>query len=98
MPLGFVGYWLIFVPKAKLRWRVVLGWLVYPLAYMIFVLVRGSLVGRYPYPFLDGHPGIPPSVIERSHALVWVPHGQPHCGGSEPVDGHKVKIRASGQA
>jgi len=44
---------LIFVPKAKLRWRVVLGWLVYPLAYMIFAVVRGSLVGRYPYPFLD---------------------------------------------
>jgi hypothetical protein len=28
-------------------------WLAYPLGYLAFVLVRGPIVGSYPYPFLD---------------------------------------------
>jgi hypothetical protein len=53
VPVLYVIYWLIFVPKSPLRWKVVLWWLIYPLAYLFCVLVRGALVGRYPYPFID---------------------------------------------
>jgi hypothetical protein len=35
------------------RWRWAAAWLVYPLAYLAFVLIRGAIVHRYPYPFLD---------------------------------------------
>ena len=28
-------------------------WQVFPLLYLIYVLVRGAIVGWYPYPFLD---------------------------------------------
>jgi hypothetical protein len=53
VPVFYAGYWLIFVPKSALRWKNVLLWLTYPLAYLGFVLLRGALSGRYPYPFID---------------------------------------------
>src|SRR5262245_31920628 len=35
------------------RWRWAAVWLIYPVAYLLFVLVRGVIVHGYPYPFLD---------------------------------------------
>lgn len=35
----------------KVRW--VLIWLLYPLAYLAYSLIRGAQVGGYPYPFFD---------------------------------------------
>jgi hypothetical protein len=43
VPVLYVVYWLIFAPKNALRWKSVLIWLTYPLAYLVFVLVRGTL-------------------------------------------------------
>ena len=53
--------WLLFDTHGKLRWRYPLQWLIYPVAYLAFVLVRGLLVTgpfvypnlHYPYSFLD---------------------------------------------
>ena len=28
-------------------------WLIFPAAWIVYVLIRGALVGKYPYPFLD---------------------------------------------
>jgi len=28
-------------------------WLAYPFAYLVYTMVRGRIVGTYPYPFLD---------------------------------------------
>ena len=53
VPLLFVAGWLFAFSKARLPWKIVLPWLVYPLAYLGFVLIRGALTGRYPYPFID---------------------------------------------
>ena len=53
IPLAFVAYWLIFVPKDGLHWRDIPYWLMYPAAYLFYTLIRGSLTGYYPYPFLD---------------------------------------------
>ncbi|MGN8346746.1 Pr6Pr family membrane protein [Pseudomonas sp. SMV71] len=52
MPIVFVVYWWFCVPKG-LRWSNVWPWLLYPLAYFIYALVRGYLVDSYPYPFID---------------------------------------------
>lgn len=52
-PVGVPAYWLAFVPKGRLRWRDPVLWTLYPLAYLAYVLGRGQLDGRYPYPFLD---------------------------------------------
>jgi len=33
--------------------RIGLAWLLYPLAYLVYTLIRGAQVDWYPYPFLD---------------------------------------------
>lgn len=43
----------VLVRAGRARWWWPVGWLSYPLAYLAFVLVRGAIVHRYPYPFLD---------------------------------------------
>lgn len=53
IPVLFIFYWLLFVPKASLRWRDMLTWLLYPLIYIVGILSRGSFSGFYPYPFID---------------------------------------------
>lgn len=53
IPLLFIFYWLLFVPKAGLQWRDMLAWLIYPLIYIVGILSRGALAGFYPYPFID---------------------------------------------
>ena len=52
-PPLYVAFWLIFGRKRGLQWSDVLWWLIYPLVYLSFVLFRGALTGRYPYPFID---------------------------------------------
>ena len=46
-------FWLIFTPKGKLNQRDPLMWAIYPLAYLVYALLRGEFTGRYPYPFLN---------------------------------------------
>lgn len=53
MPVMFVLFWLIFVPKGTLRWSAPVLWLAYPLAYLGVTLVRGAATGFYPYPFIN---------------------------------------------
>jgi hypothetical protein len=53
MPVLFLLYWWLAVPKATLRWPQVVYWQIYPAAYFAYVLVRGAMNDWYPYPFLD---------------------------------------------
>ncbi|MBA2562828.1 MAG: Pr6Pr family membrane protein [Chitinophagaceae bacterium] len=53
IPVLFLVYWLIFVLKNQLKWQDVLPWLIYPLVYTIFILLRGAVSGFYPYPFIN---------------------------------------------
>ncbi len=53
IPVLYVCYWLIFVSKGSLRWRHVIVWLLYPALYLVYALIRGSLEGFYPYPFIN---------------------------------------------
>ncbi len=53
MPVGYLLFWLFLVRKAGLRWYDPLLWLIYPLFYLAFVVVRGKWSGFYPYPFID---------------------------------------------
>ncbi|PWB33275.1 hypothetical protein DCO48_09920 [Pseudomonas sp. SDI] len=53
MPLLFVGYWWCCVEKGTLRARHLLHWLLYPLVYFVYTLLRGHGIGFYPYPFVD---------------------------------------------
>jgi len=53
IPLLFIVFWLLIVPKGKFQWKNVLAWLLYPLIYLVFVLLRGLPSSFYPYPFID---------------------------------------------
>jgi hypothetical protein len=53
MPLLFLGYWWCCVPKGTLRWRHIGLWVIYPLVYFAYSLLRGHLLAAYPYPFID---------------------------------------------
>lgn len=53
MPLVFLGYWWFCVPKGTLRLWHLPVWLIYPLVYFAYALLRGNLLGAYAYPFID---------------------------------------------
>ncbi len=53
IPIYFVIFWILFVPKSSLTWRDVLPWLIYPLVYCFYTLLRGAAMGWYPYPFIN---------------------------------------------
>lgn len=53
IPVAFILFWLIFVPKGGLKWTSIFPWMIYPLVYLAVVLMRGAFSGYYPYPFLD---------------------------------------------
>jgi len=52
-PVFYVVYWFIFAAKEDLRWKDAAAWLGYPLAYLVWTLLRGALVSYYPYPFMN---------------------------------------------
>lgn len=53
MPLAFLLYWWLYVPKGMLRIEHVLLWSLYPIIYFSYVLLRGSSIGDYMYPFIN---------------------------------------------
>src|ERR1700753_1652308 len=64
IPLSFLVFWIGFVPKSGLRWVHAFQWLVYPAAYVLYVIVLGALTAYYPYPFADaGQLGYPRALL-----------------------------------
>ena len=53
MPVLFVVYWWRCVPKGFLRLKHIGAWVIYPVLYFAYVLLRGHLLGQYQYPFID---------------------------------------------
>jgi hypothetical protein len=53
IPALVIIFWLAFVPIEQLKWKNVFGWLIYPIIYMIYVLIHGYSTKWYPYPFVD---------------------------------------------
>jgi len=54
-PLCFIAWWLLFQPHGQLGWRDIPSMTVFPLAYLIWAMFRGALVGEYPYPILEAN-------------------------------------------
>ncbi len=52
-PLLGIVWWAAFVPRGALRATQPLVWLAYPIAYLVYWLFRGPIVGEYPYFFID---------------------------------------------
>ncbi|CRM94931.1 hypothetical protein [Pseudomonas sp. 22 E 5] len=71
MPVLFFIYWWRCVPKGNLQLKHVAGWVIYPLVYFGYVLLRGDLLGQYQYPFIDvGTLGYPQVFVNAGGILV----------------------------
>jgi hypothetical protein len=46
-------FWLVFARKGRLTFKDPWIWAILPLVYFAYALVRGTLGGRYAYPFMD---------------------------------------------
>ncbi|ROR91631.1 Pr6Pr family membrane protein [Nocardioides aurantiacus] len=79
VPVAVLLDWLLDPPAERIPWRTGLLWLLYPLLYAAWALVRGLLDGWYPYPFLDpgtgGYAGIGTTaavIAVGAAGLVWL--------------------------
>jgi hypothetical protein len=64
MPIVIVIDWLLDPPPVRIELRRSLVWVVYPVAWIAYTMVRGALVTWYPYPFLDPAPnGYGPVIV-----------------------------------
>ncbi len=53
MPIVIVIDWLIDPPRTPITRAGAWRWLIFPLVYFAYTLIRGAIVGWYPYPFFD---------------------------------------------
>jgi len=64
-PLFIVAWWLLWPSKKPISPKGALWLLAFPVAWIVYTLVRAQFVHWYPYPFLDpAHVG--------SHGMVWL--------------------------
>jgi hypothetical protein len=72
VPIALLAYWTIFPPTQKLPLWAPLAWCLYPVLYIAYALVRGELLGSYPYPFIDVTSLGYPRVLLNSLGLLVV--------------------------
>ena len=53
LPVVMIVDWLIDPPATRVTFRQGLAWLIPPLVWIAYTMVRGPIAGWYPYPFLD---------------------------------------------
>jgi len=53
IPIAIAIDWLTDSPSRKITFKRALVWLVFPLGYLAYSLIRGPIVNWYPYPFLN---------------------------------------------
>ena len=71
MPLLFMTYWWFCVPKGTLRMKHIGLWMIYPVVYFAWLLLRGELLAAYPYPFIDvANLGYPQVLINAAGILA----------------------------
>jgi len=56
IPIAVLIDFIIDCPKKKISFNTGLLWIAFPIIYVLYSLIRGAIVGWYPYPFLD--PGL----------------------------------------
>lgn len=54
-PVVYVLWWVVFMRHGVLKWSQVPAMLLPPTIYLIYAMVRGAIVGEYPYPILEAN-------------------------------------------
>ena len=71
MPVLFLVYWWFGVTRGGLQWRHLPPWLIYLLVYFVYILIRGRLIGSYPYYFIEVDAlGYPQVFINAGEVLL----------------------------
>ena len=52
-PLLTLIYWFVYTSTKEINWKEPVAWMLYPLFYLIYVMIRGSFSDFYPYFFID---------------------------------------------
>jgi len=72
VPLLVVIFWTFFGEKTKVQYRQIFRWLIYPLIYFGYTLLRGLSTGYYPYPFIDANKlGLSKALLNGVFILVF---------------------------
>ncbi|MEU4716905.1 Pr6Pr family membrane protein [Micromonospora purpureochromogenes] len=109
VPLLAIADWALFDQRGRLRLRYAAWWLAFPLAYLGFALVRGLVVHRYPYPFIDagqlGYAGVSVSAVFFAFAFwllgllfVGVDRGLSRRVAARPADAPALAVPTPGPA
>jgi len=53
IPIAAFVDWIVDPPKSRIGFKKALVWMVFPVTYVAYSLLRGPLVDWYPYPFLN---------------------------------------------
>ncbi|OIR14362.1 hypothetical protein GALL_48350 [mine drainage metagenome] len=53
IPVAVIIYWYMYENKSLVSYKQITNWLIYPLMYLIYILIRGNFSGFYPYPFIN---------------------------------------------
>lgn len=66
-PMVVPVFWLLCVPRGRLTNRDPLIWALYPIAYLVYALIRGTAQGHFAYPFINyvelGIPQVAATVV-----------------------------------
>ncbi len=72
IPLFVIIFWYLYEDKSQVSYKQIPRWLIYPLLYLAFILIRGYFSGFYPYPFIDvGKLGLPKVLINGAGLMVF---------------------------
>lgn len=62
VPIAYIIFWIFFRTPGILHWKNGISWLLFPFFYLLYSLIRGSILNWYPYPFLNanrlGYPAV----------------------------------------
>lgn len=79
MPIVVTLDWFIDIPKLRIAFKQTSPWIIFPIAYVVYSLIRGYFIGWYPYPFLNpnnhGYIGVATTsvvLILGAVGLAWV--------------------------
>ena len=53
VPSALLIVWLVFPPETQISKQTPILWEVYPVIYGAYIIIRGEIIDKYPYPFFD---------------------------------------------
>jgi hypothetical protein len=71
VPILVIIFWVFYENKREIRYAQIPKWSVFPISYLICILIRGHFTGIYPYPFVNVNEiGMPEALINSLILLL----------------------------